>query len=61
MNRKEVLFLSIGVFLTVVAWVVADVYHAATQEKIKTRVDIPTLNNYQIDIDLLRILKDKQE
>lgn len=61
MNKKEVLFLSIGVFLTVVAWVVADIYHAATQEKIKTRVDIPTLNNYQINTDLLESLKNKQE
>lgn len=61
MNRKEVLFLSIGIFLTVVAWVVADIYHASTEEKIKTRVDIPTLNNYKIDSNLLETLKNKQE
>ena len=61
MNRKEVLFLSIGVFLTVIAWVVADVYHAATAEKMKTKVNIPTLNNYKINSSLLETLKNKQE
>ena len=61
MNKKEVLFLSIGVFLTVVAWLIADIYHAATEEKIKTKVNIPTLNNYKIDKDLLESLKTKTE
>lgn len=61
MNRKELLYLSIGVFLTVIAWVVADIYHAASEEKIKARVDIPTLNNYKINVELLETLKNKQE
>ncbi len=47
MNKKELLFLSIGVFLTVIAWLVADVYHASTEEKIKSKFDIPKLDNYK--------------
>jgi len=61
MNKKEILFLSIGVFLTVIAWVVADIYHAATEEKIKSRVNIPTLNDYHINTDLLNKLKSKEQ
>ncbi|PIQ72807.1 hypothetical protein COY13_03285 [Candidatus Roizmanbacteria bacterium CG_4_10_14_0_2_um_filter_36_35] len=61
MNKKEVLFLSIGIFLTVTAWLIADVYHAATEEKIKTKINIPTLNNYKINTELLETLKNKQK
>ncbi len=61
MNRKELLLLSIGVFLTVVAWLVADIHHAATEEKIKIKTAIPTLKKYEIKEDVLTILKDKSE
>lgn len=61
MNKKEVLFLSIGIFLTVVAWLIADIYHAATEEKIKTKIDIPTLSNYKISKEILKTLKNKTQ
>lgn len=61
MNRKELLLLSIGVFLTVVAWLVADIHHAATEEKIKIKTAIPTLKRYEIKEDVLTILRDKSE
>lgn len=61
MNKKEVLLLSIGVFLTVIAWLIADVYHAATEEKIKSKVEIPNISSYVIDVDVLNTLDKKQE
>lgn len=61
MNRKELLFLSIGIFLTVIAWLIADVYHAATEEKIKIRVEAPSLTNYQINTEILKTLQEKKE
>lgn len=61
MNRKELLLLSIGVFLTVVAWLIADIHHAATTEKIKVKTEIPTLKRYQINQEVLDILKTKSE
>lgn len=61
MNKKELLFLSIGIFLTVVAWLIADIYHAATEEKIKTRIEIPQLDNYKINKELLNIIENKKE
>ena len=44
MNRKEVLLLSIGVFLTVVCWLIADIYHASTEDKIKTKITTIIVN-----------------
>jgi hypothetical protein len=57
MNKKELLLLSIGIFLTVLSWLVADVYHAASEEKIKAKIEIPIVKNYQIDKDILDNLK----
>lgn len=57
MNKKEILLLSIGVFLTVVAWLIADIYHAATEEKIKQRVELPALKKYQVEEKILEDLK----
>ncbi len=59
MNRKELFLLSIGVFLTVVAWLTADIYNAATQQKIKSKTAIPTLQRYQINQGILNNLKQK--
>ena len=61
MNRKELLLLSVGVFLTVIAWLVADIIHASSQEKVKINMDIPSLKRYQINKNLLNNLKNKVE
>lgn len=61
MNRKELLLLSIGIFLTVVAWLTADIYNAATQEKIKAKTEIPSLYQYRIKQDILNVLNQKIE
>lgn len=61
MNRKEVLLLSIGVFLTVICWLIADIYHAATEDKIKSRITLPQVNQYKISKELLETLKNKSE
>jgi hypothetical protein len=61
MNKKEILLLSIGVFLTVVAWLIADVYHASTEDKIESKISLPQINQYKINKNLLETLKDKTE
>lgn len=61
MNRKEVLLLSIGVFLTVICWLIADIYHASTEDKIKSKLTIPQVNKYNISKELLNTLKSKTE
>lgn len=59
MNKKEIFILSVGIFLTVFAWLIADIYHAATSDKIKVKTEIPTLNKYQIKKDIFEKLKQK--
>ena len=59
MNKKEIFILSVGIFLTVFAWLIADIYHAATFDKIKVKVEIPTLNNYKLNKDVFEKLKQK--
>lgn len=61
MNKKEVLLLSIGVFLTVIAWLIADIYHASTESKIKLKVNLPQIYQYKINKDILETLKNKTE
>lgn len=60
MNKKEILYIAISIFLTVIAWLVADLYHASTEEKIKNKIAIPKIENYQIKKDILEILENKQ-
>jgi uncharacterized protein involved in cysteine biosynthesis len=60
MNKKELLLLSIGIFFTVIAWLIADLYHAATAEKIKTRVEGPTLKKYAVSTDIFKALEERQ-
>lgn len=61
MNRKELLLLSIGVFLTVISWLIADIYHASTEDKIKSRISLPQTYQYKISTELLETLKNKTE
>ncbi|MGB9882937.1 MAG: hypothetical protein ACPLRN_00245 [Microgenomates group bacterium] len=61
MNKKEVLFISIAIFLTIVAWMIADLYHASTEEKIKTKIEVPDLKKYNINQQILEKIKSKNE
>lgn len=59
MNRKELLLLSIGIFLTVFAWLITDIYHAATEDKIKTKVEWPIIKKHTLNNEILKTLQEK--
>ncbi len=61
MKRKEVLILSICIFLTVIAWIIVDIYRATNEEKNREKIETPLIENYQIDEEILKILKNKKE
>lgn len=61
MNRKELFLLTIGIFLTAIAWLVADIFHASTVEKIKAKVSLPVVNQYDIDPEIFKILQSRSE
>ncbi len=60
MRKKELLMISIAIFLTVIAWLVADIYHAATAEKIKEQVPILKIKNYDMGMSILEELRNKK-
>ncbi len=59
MNKKEILILSIVIFLSVIFWLIADIYHAATEEKIKEKLSLPEIRKYEIDSQILKFLEEK--
>lgn len=59
MNKKEILLLSIGVFLTVITWLVADIYHASTEDKIKSNISLSQISQYKVNKGLLETLKNR--
>ena len=61
MRRKELLLLSIGIFLTVLASLVADVYHVNTEAKIREKEEAPKLKDYKINKELLNLLEKKKK
>lgn len=49
MNKKEFLLISFTIFLTVLAWVIADIYHST---KIKSILqDLPTVQSLKLNFD----------
>lgn len=60
MKRKELLYLSICVFMTIVAWLTADLYHSANQKTVQENIANPILLQYKIDPEVLKLIEDKQ-
>ena len=61
MSKKEILILSVSIFLTVIAWLIADIIHASTRERIEEEVTLPNIENYTIDRKIIEILESKTE
>jgi len=61
MKSRELFIISLGVFLTIVAWMLLDVYHI--QSKINEQIHIKPAEvpNYVMDKGIIDILKQKQE
>lgn len=61
MNKKEILIISISIFLTIIAWVIIDLYHI--QQKINTTTNIKPMEipNYRMDKKLIDLLRERKE
>ncbi|PIY68505.1 hypothetical protein COY90_05540 [Candidatus Roizmanbacteria bacterium CG_4_10_14_0_8_um_filter_39_9] len=61
MKKSEILILSVAIFFTIVAWVVIDIYHI--QKKINAQIGIKPAHipNYQMDQEIIGVLKQKIE
>ncbi len=60
MNKKELFILSITVFLTVIAWTVADILHTTTRELDTEVKSLQKIRSYQLDKSIFDIIESKQ-
>ena len=58
MNQRELLILSIGIFLTIVAWMIIDLYHVKTNTAFDTTLKPVTIPNYTINSKVFNSLND---
>jgi hypothetical protein len=59
MKQKELLILSIGAFLTVVAWVVIEVYRIRIEGVLEQEIELPTVQEYGLKMEVLDKLEEK--
>ncbi|OGK15468.1 hypothetical protein A2690_03065 [Candidatus Roizmanbacteria bacterium RIFCSPHIGHO2_01_FULL_39_12b] len=61
MGQKETLIISVTIFLTVLTWILGDLFHVANTEKVKVK-DRRFLSPIRItlDRDVLKQLQDRQ-
>ena len=55
------LILSLGVFLTIIAWMMLDIYHIQTKINEQINTKPPVVPNYVMDKTIIDILKQKKE
>ena len=60
MSKAELLFLSVGIFLTIVAWTIADIYHVSKTKSIVPKMEVIKVNNYHVDKEIIKLLKSRK-
>jgi hypothetical protein len=58
---KELLILSLGVFLTIIAWMMLDIYHIQTKITEQINIKPAQIPNYVMDKTIIDLLKQKKE
>jgi hypothetical protein len=58
---KELLILSLGVFLTIIAWMMLDIYHIQTKINEQIHIKPAQVPNYTMDRTIIDVLKQKKE
>ena len=61
MKSKELLILSLGVFLTIVAWMMLDIYHIQTRINNQTKIKSAEVPSYVLDKTIMDVLKQRKE
>lgn len=62
MKQKELLIISVTVFITIITWIVADIYHISTTQKIAPiQVPTATVKTTTIDTSVLDVLQAKTD
>lgn len=57
MNKREFLVISVCIFMTIAAWVVADIYHTQSQETTDTSVTVPAVKSISVNKQVLESIR----
>lgn len=60
MNRKELFYISITIFLTIIAWLILEVYKVETAIKVGEQALLTVEKRIILDTSVFKILKNKQ-
>jgi hypothetical protein len=53
MKPREILIISIGIFMTIIAWVVIEIYKVNNSQ-------LPTVKKYEVDLTVIDKLRNKK-
>ncbi len=59
MNNKDTFILSLTIFLTVIAWTIADIIHTTTRELDVGVKSLQQIRSYQLDKSIFDIIESK--
>ncbi|OGK10533.1 hypothetical protein A2767_04705 [Candidatus Roizmanbacteria bacterium RIFCSPHIGHO2_01_FULL_35_10] len=59
MNHKELFWISLTIFLTIVLWMIMDIYRARTQITVESELKSLETVNYTVNPDILNVLGEK--
>jgi len=60
MNRKELYILALGVFLTIIAWMIIDVYHISESKYINSEIPPIEIPQFKVDTNIFPTLAVKK-
>jgi hypothetical protein len=61
MNQRELLILSIGVFFTIVAWMLIDIYHLNANRGTEKEIRAVGTIKFSVSDEVFKILNDRKE
>lgn len=59
MSHKELFWISLTIFLTIIAWMILDIYTVKTKTTVESGLESLQKVDFTIKSDILKILKEK--
>ncbi len=59
MNKKEIFILSLTIFLTVIAWTIAEIIHASTKDYNQELKSLQVIRSYKLEKNIFDIIESK--
>lgn len=59
MNRKELFWISITIFLTIITWLLVDIYRIKTRSSSDMGLQNLQIVDFKVDTKMLKVLKEK--